>query len=95
MAVNPSPVNFGDVVSKFTTYLSSGYTGLDVYWIDEEMASTFSAAGWLEPLENHIANPDASGPYVVTVYPGHAEHPQAHAPQYGDGGLFVVADRVP
>lgn len=88
VAFNPSPVNFGDVVSKFTTYLSSGYTGLDVYWIDEEMASTFSAAGWLEPLENHIAKDNLSaigpGPMKLSTFNGHV----TRVPGMAGGVLF-------
>jgi multiple sugar transport system substrate-binding protein len=46
------PQVFGDTVQKFTTYLSSGYSGLDVLWIDDFMTATFSNAGWLSPLDN-------------------------------------------
>ncbi len=46
------PQVFGDTVQKFTTYLSSGYSGLDVLWIDDFMTATFSNAGWLAPLDN-------------------------------------------
>jgi multiple sugar transport system substrate-binding protein len=49
------PQVFGDDVQKMTTYLSSGYTGLDVLWLDDFMTATFSNAGWLLPLENLIA----------------------------------------
>src|SRR5690348_2975177 len=46
------PQVFGDTVQKLTTYLSSGYSGLDVLWIDDFMTATFSNAGWLVPLDN-------------------------------------------
>ncbi len=84
----PEPVNFGDVVSKFTTYLSSGYSGIDVYWIDEEMASTFSAAGWLEPLETHISKDNlssiGSGPMQLSTFNGHV----TRVPGMAGGILF-------
>src|SRR5918911_239264 len=51
---NPEPQVFGDLVQKFTTYLSSGYSGIDVLWLDEFMTATFSTAGWLGPLEDKI-----------------------------------------
>jgi multiple sugar transport system substrate-binding protein len=51
---NPEPQVFGDLVQKFTTYLSSGYSGIDVLWLDEFMTATFSTAGWLVPLEDKI-----------------------------------------
>ncbi len=72
---NPEPVVFGDTVSKFTTYLSSGYTGLDLYYLDEFMTATFSSAGWLEPLEGRIAQANLSaigpGPLKLSTYNGH------------------------
>ena len=46
------PQVFGDDVQKMTTYLSSGYSGLDVLWLDDFMTATFSNAGWLAPLDN-------------------------------------------
>ncbi len=49
------PQVFGDDVQKMTTYLSSGYTGLDVLWLDDFMTATFSNAGWLAPLESAIS----------------------------------------
>ncbi|MBO0777456.1 MAG: sugar ABC transporter substrate-binding protein [Ktedonobacteraceae bacterium] len=48
------PQVFGDDVQKMTTYLSSGYSGLDVLWLDDFMTATFSNAGWLVPLESLI-----------------------------------------
>jgi len=72
---NPEPVVFGDTVSKFTTYLSSGYTGLDLYYLDEFMTATFSTAGWLEPLEGQISKANLSaigpGPIKLSTYNGH------------------------
>ncbi len=72
---SPEPVVFGDTVSKFTTYLSSGYTGLDLYYLDEFMTATFSTAGWLDPLEGHIAPANLSaigpGPIKLSTYNGH------------------------
>src|SRR5581483_7775791 len=49
------PQDFGDDVQKLTTYLSSGYTGLDVLWLDDFMTGTFSSAGWLAPLDNVVS----------------------------------------
>ncbi len=48
------PQAFGDDVQKLTTYLSSGYTGLDVLWLDDFMTGTFSKAGWLTPLDKSV-----------------------------------------
>lgn len=49
------PQVFGDDVQKLTTYLSSGYSGLDVLWLDDFMTATFSNAGWLAPLDGVVA----------------------------------------
>ncbi len=72
---NPEPQVFGDTVSKFTTYLSSGYTGIDVYYIDELMTATFSTAGWLEPLEGQVSKANLAvigpGPIKLSTYNGH------------------------
>ena len=38
---NPEPPDYAAFVQKFTTYLSSGYSGLDAMWIDD-----FSVASW-------------------------------------------------
>ncbi len=51
----PEPAVFSDIVEKFTTYLSSSYTGLDVIWIDDFMTATFSNANWLAPLEHAVS----------------------------------------
>lgn len=61
---NPEPAAFGDYVQKYTTYLSSGYTGLDAMWIDDFSVATWGTAGWLEPLEARV--PHAS---VAAVLP--------------------------
>ncbi len=58
------PAVFSDIVEKFTTYLSSGYTGLDVIWIDDFMTATFSNANWLAPLEKAV-----SADYFSSVTP--------------------------
>jgi multiple sugar transport system substrate-binding protein len=72
---NPEPQVFGDTVQKFTTYLSSGYSGIDLLWLDEFMTATFSTAGWLVPLENMIPREavQAIGKPAVTLstYNGH------------------------
>lgn len=69
------PQVFGDDVQKLTTYLSSGYTGLDVLWLDDFMTGTFSNAGWLSPLEKVIApeNLSAVSPAEIklSTYNGH------------------------
>jgi multiple sugar transport system substrate-binding protein len=54
------PPVFGDDVQKMTTYLSSGYTGLDVLWLDDFMTATFSNANWLDPLESVLSASDFS-----------------------------------
>jgi len=69
------PAAFGDVVQKMTTYLTSGYTGIDVLWLDDFMTGTFSTAGWLLPLENLVskATQDAVSPATLklSTYNGH------------------------
>ncbi len=69
------PQVFGDDVQKMTTYLSSGYTGLDVLWLDDFMTATFSNAGWLLPLEDKInaENFSAIAPaqLKLSTYNGH------------------------
>ncbi|HLZ56923.1 MAG TPA: sugar ABC transporter substrate-binding protein [Ktedonosporobacter sp.] len=69
------PQDFGDDVQKLTTYLSSGYTGLDVLWLDDFMTGTFSNAGWLAPLENVISqdyfSAIASAQLKLSTYNGH------------------------
>ena len=71
----PLPQAFGDDVQKLTTYLSSGYTGLDVLWLDDFMTGTFSTAGWLDPLESIIpaAIQKSVPPATITLstYNGH------------------------
>jgi ABC-type glycerol-3-phosphate transport system substrate-binding protein len=69
------PAVFGDDVQKMTTYLSSGYTGLDVLWLDDFMTATFSNAGWLDPLDS-VLSPgvfSAVSPAQLTLstYNGH------------------------
>lgn len=54
------PQAFGDTVQKLTTYLSSGYTGLDVLWLDDFMTATYSNAGWLSPLDSKVADENFS-----------------------------------
>jgi multiple sugar transport system substrate-binding protein len=72
---NPLPVAFGDDVTKLTTYLSSGYTGLDVLWLDEFMTASFGTAGWLEPLEDKLPKEAFQAVLPATVklstYNGH------------------------
>jgi multiple sugar transport system substrate-binding protein len=69
------PAAFGDDVQKMTTYLSSGYSGLDVLWLDDFMTATFSNAGWLLPLEDKIdpSNFSAIAPaqLKLSTYNGH------------------------
>ncbi len=63
------PAAFGDDVQKMTTYLSSGYKGIDVLWLDDFMTGTFSTAGWLEPLESLIPKEaqDAVSPATIKL----------------------------
>jgi multiple sugar transport system substrate-binding protein len=69
------PQDFGDTVQKMTTYLSSGYTGLDVLWLDDFMTATYSNAGWLMPLEKVIADANfssiAPAQLNLSTYNGH------------------------
>lgn len=69
------PQVFGDDVQKLTTYLSSGYSGLDVLWLDDFMTGTFSNAGWLAPLDSVITadNFSAIAPaqLKLSTYNGH------------------------
>ena len=69
------PAAFGDVVQKMTTYLTSGYTGIDVLWLDDFMTGTFSTAGWLQPLENVISKETQAAVSPATLklstYNGH------------------------
>ncbi|HEX6552827.1 MAG TPA: sugar ABC transporter substrate-binding protein [Ktedonobacteraceae bacterium] len=69
------PPVFGDDVQKMTTYLSSGYSGLDVLWLDDFMTSTFSNAGWLEPLDTALPAGDfssiAPAQLTLSTYNGH------------------------
>jgi multiple sugar transport system substrate-binding protein len=71
----PLPPVFGDVVQKLTTYLSSGYTGLDVLWLDDFMTASFSTAKWLEPLETQLPHETVSAvvPALIklSTYNGH------------------------
>ncbi|GAC1689283.1 MAG: hypothetical protein PVS3B1_28570 [Ktedonobacteraceae bacterium] len=69
------PQAFGDDVQKLTTYLSSGYTGLDVLWLDDFMTGTFSSAGWLMPIEKSIGQDNfsaiAPAELKLSTYNGH------------------------
>ena len=71
----PVPSVFGDWVQKFTTALSTGYTGYDILWIDDFMTATFGTAGWLEPLEGRLPKglPATATPALVqtSTYNGH------------------------
>jgi multiple sugar transport system substrate-binding protein len=77
MPVNyiPLPPVFADDVQKLTTYLSSGYTGIDVLWLDDFMTASFSTAGWLEPLESVIPRETITaivpGLNKLSTYNGH------------------------
>jgi len=75
VAYVPQPQAFGDAVQKLTTYLSSGYTGLDVLWLDDFMTGTFSTAGWLDPLESIISKETQKSVPPATIalstYNGH------------------------
>ncbi len=72
---NPEPPAYADFVQKYTTYLSSGYTGLDAIWTDDFSVAAWGTAGWLEPLEGRIphASVAAVPPATVTssTYGGH------------------------
>lgn len=53
-----SPTDFPEHVTKITTYLSSGFEGLDALWIDDQIVNNAGKAGWLEPLEGDYALPE-------------------------------------
>jgi len=53
---NPEPAAYSDFVQKYTTYLSSGYKGLDVMWTDDFSVPAWGTAGWLEPLESRVSH---------------------------------------
>lgn len=88
------PQAFGDVAPKLTTYLASGYAGLDLYWIDNFMTATFGTAGWLVPLEDKISRDtiDAMSPFAVKLctYNGHLYG----VPGYAGGVLFFYRKDV-
>ncbi len=88
------PQVFGDTVQKLTTYLSSGYTGLDLYWLDNFMTATFGTAGWLVPLEDKIPKETVSAmaPFAVKLctYNGHLYA----LPGYAGGVLFYYRKDV-
>ncbi len=69
------PQVFGDEVQKMTTYLSSGYSGLDVLWLDDFMTATFGSAGWLDPLDTVVAQENfsavSSAQLKLSTYNGH------------------------
>jgi multiple sugar transport system substrate-binding protein len=88
------PQVFGDTVQKLTTYLSSGYTGLDLYWLDNFMTATFSNAGWLVPLEDKVSQATirSMSPFSVKLctYNGHVYA----VPGYAGGVLFYYRKDV-
>lgn len=49
------PAVYANTVTKFTTALSAGSTDYDLLFIDDIMNATFSAAGWLLPLEDVLS----------------------------------------
>jgi multiple sugar transport system substrate-binding protein len=51
VSYTPEISDYNSSVQKLTTYLSSGFTGIDALYVDEYMIASFAAAGWLEPLE--------------------------------------------
>jgi multiple sugar transport system substrate-binding protein len=87
------PQVFGDDVQKLTTYLSSGYSGLDVLWLDDFMTSTFSGAGWLLPLEDKVPQADfsaiAPAQLKLSTYNGHSYRLPAN---YGSVIFFYRKD---
>lgn len=90
---NPQPVAFGDTVQKLTTYLSSGYTGLDVLWLDDFMTASFGTAGWLDPLDSVIPHEATAAVPQATIklstYNGHLVRLPANS---GDVVFFYRTD---
>jgi ABC-type glycerol-3-phosphate transport system substrate-binding protein len=79
---NPEPPDYPAFVQKFTTYLSSGYTGLDAMWIDDFSVASWGTAGWLEPLEHRIPRETVAAHLPVAIksstYNGHLYRLSTH-----------------
>jgi multiple sugar transport system substrate-binding protein len=82
------PQSYPDFVTKITSYLSSGYSGLDAIWQDDFTTPAFARAGWLEPLEHVIPRESvaAIAPEVIkgSTYNGHLYR----VPGYAGAVLF-------
>lgn len=53
-----TPTNPDDIVARMTTLLSSGDPSVDILLVNDELITSFSRAGYLEPLEKDIMTPD-------------------------------------
>src|SRR5437764_7975474 len=78
----PEPPDYASFVQKYTTYLSSGYTGLDAMWIDDFSVASWGTAGWLEPLEHRIPRETVAAHLPVAIksstYNGHLYRLSTH-----------------
>ncbi len=58
--VVPTPTNPNDMVAKMTTILSSGDNSVDLLFVNDELITAFSRAGYLEPLEKNVMTKDTA-----------------------------------
>jgi len=49
---------------KITTMLSTGDKSVDIFEINDEMATTFKNSGWLEPLNDTVMTKDVAGNFA-------------------------------
>ena len=52
------PAKWSDLVTKYTSYLQSGYDGIDVYLLDDFVVAQFSAAGWILDMKSAMTQPE-------------------------------------
>lgn len=52
------PAKWSDLVTKYTSYLQSGYDGIDVYLLDDFVVAQFSAAGWIVDMKSSMTQQD-------------------------------------
>lgn len=61
----PAPTDSDTRQQKITTLLSSGDPSVDIFEINDEMASAFKNLGWFEPLETSVMTSDIMGQFPV------------------------------
>lgn len=54
------PTNPDDRQAKATTILASGDSSVDLMYINDEQVTAFKYAGFLEPLQNDVMNPEVA-----------------------------------